>query len=419
MIDKSNSKIYKYIVFGSIILTCIIVMLLTTLKEFGEIDSIRSNQLEELYQIAGSTSDNDTYYAITDILKGKKDEDSIELGRQLLSEQGFTDSYVNNYVTIGNDNKNNILILNIVIAFIFIIGISIMVFYTKSNHKRELNSILEVLKRFTKGDYNFLAPITDESIGSKIKYDLESLGKTITITNARLQEEKEGTKALVTDISHQLKTPLASLKMYYSLMVEDGLEEKERQEFVERSKEQITRLEGLVAALVNISRLETGLINIKTKMNDIRETLIQAVNSVYMKAEEKEIKIDLHKIQPVELPYDDKWTKEAISNVIDNAIKYSDRNSTITIRTQKLHNYLRIEIEDEGIGVNEKEYTDLFKRFYRGKRDIVKKQEGSGVGLYLTRKILEDQGGNIKAISKSSMGVNNRGSIFVLQLLLE
>lgn len=419
MIDKSSSKIYKYIVFGSIILACIIVMLLTTLKEFGEIDSIRSNQLEELYQIAGSASDNDTYYAIMDVLKGKKDEYSIELGRQLLSEQGFTDSYVNNYVTIGNDNKNNILILNIVIAFIFIIGISIIVFYTKSNHKRELNSILEVLKKFTKGDYNYLASITDESIGSKIKYDLESLGKTITITNARLQEEKEGTKALVTDISHQLKTPLASLKMYYSLMVEDGLEEKERQEFVERSKEQITRLEGLVAALVNISRLETGLINIKTKMNDIRETIIQAVNSVYIKAEEKEIKIDLHKIQSVELPYDNKWTKEAISNVIDNAIKYSYRNSNITIRTQKLHNYLRIEIEDEGIGVNEKEYTDIFKRFYRGKRDIVKKQEGSGVGLYLTRKILEDQGGNIKAISKSSMGVNNRGSIFVLQLLLE
>ncbi|GMQ60396.1 HAMP domain-containing sensor histidine kinase [Vallitalea sediminicola] len=416
MIDKSNNN---YLIIGIIISICIIVIALITIKEFGEIERISNRQIEEFYQIAGSVSDNDTYYAITDVLKGIKNKEAINSGKQLLQEQGFTESYINKYVTIGNESQNNILMLNIVIALVFIIGISMIGFYTRTKHKRELKNILEVLKRFTKGDYNYLAPRTDESIISKINYKLETLGEMITITNTRLVEEKEETKALVTDISHQLKTPLASLKMYYSLMAEDDLEPNERQEFIGRSKEQITRLEGLVAALVNISRLETGLINIKTKMNDIKETIIQAVNSVYMKAEEKKININLQQIQSVILPYDDKWTKEAISNVIDNAIKYSDKNNTITIRTQKLHNYLRIEIEDEGIGINEKEYTEIFKRFYRGKCDRVKKQEGSGVGLYLTRKILEDQGGNIKAISKSSMGINNRGSIFVIQLLLE
>ncbi|GKX29575.1 two-component sensor histidine kinase [Vallitalea longa] len=418
MIDNSINKRHLYLITAITFMVFIIGVILINSKLFGEVESIKDKQIKSYYQMAGSDNEN-IYYTIADILKGNIDKEAINKGEEFLNNQGFTYSYIHNYVKLGDRLKNKIITYNIILILLFAVAVTIIIIYMKNSHKKELTSILHILEKFNKGEYDYTTTISNESINSKINYRLASLGEMITIKNTRLQQEKEETKALVTDISHQLKTPLASLKMCFSLMLEDDLMENEKEEFIERSKEQINRLEGLVAALVNISRLETGLISIRTNMNDIKETIIQAVNSVYMKAEKKKIHIEMEQIQSISLPYDEKWTKEAISNVIDNAIKYSPKESTITIRTQKLHNYLRIEIEDEGIGVKEKDYNDIFKRFYRGKNDLIKKQEGSGVGLYLTRKILEDQGGNIKAISKSSLGADNVGSIFVLQLLLE
>lgn len=108
-----------------------------------------------------------------------------------------------------------------------------------------------------------------------------------------------------------------------------------------------------------------------------------------------------------------KWTVEAIANILDNAIKYSQCGSDIQIRAQKLYSFVRVEIEDKGIGIPKEEQNKIFTRFYRGNNDIVKNQEGSGIGLYLSRSILEEQGGTVSV--RSSLG---KGSIFVIQLPL-
>ena len=149
----------------------------------------------------------------------------------------------------------------------------------------------------------------------------------------------------------------------------------------------------------------------KTALTDI---LVGAVNTVYHKASGKNIEIVTEDFEDVKVNVDRKWTVEALANILDNGIKYSPAGSTISIRVNKLFSFVRIEIQDQGIGIPREERNRIFSRFYRGSDETVKKQEGSGVGLYLTRRILEDQRGTVSV--RSSAG---EGSTFAVQLPLD
>ena len=238
---------------------------------------------------------------------------------------------------------------------------------------------------------------------------LKQLGHQIVTKNTRITEERESTKALVTDISHQLKTPMAALKTCFYMYL-DASDADEKTEFLKRSEAQLEKLEQLIASLMNISRLETAMISLTKEPILLSDLLVDAVNGVYEKARRKNIEISLQKTENIALQLDKHWTTEAVINVLDNAVKYSPQNSHITISIEKQHFYTLVKITDEGIGISQSEYNKIFQRFYRSNHSYVKKTEGSGVGLYLTRMILERQGGLIRVES-----VPEKGSTFILQ----
>ena len=193
----------------------------------------------------------------------------------------------------------------------------------------------------------------------------------------KIQDEKETTKSLVTDISHQLKTPVASLKMCLELLAEEDLSKEEEKEFLGQAVGQTQRLDSLTKALINISRMETGMISVKKIQAPIMDTIAQAVSSVYVKAQEKNIEIEVVKnsdeAADMAIPHDPHWTREAIANILENAVKYSGRDTCIQIRMMKRTSFLRIEIEDQGIGIDSRDYTKIFQRFYRGTAPQVKR----------------------------------------------
>lgn len=230
----------------------------------------------------------------------------------------------------------------------------------------------------------------------------------------RLEKEENDTKTLITDISHQLKTPIASLKMSYELLESTPLSEIEYQEFRKKEYEELKKLEGLLESLMNLSKLETRMIQIRPVPVSIKETLRNAVNSVYIKAMDKQIEISMEEFQDRKIPHDFKWTTEVFVNILDNGIKYSPEKTRITIQVSELVFGLLIEIRDEGIGIAPKEMHQVFKRFYRGSSEAVLSVEGSGVGLYLARRILEEQGGTIRV--KAAAG---QGSIFQVTMPYE
>ena len=241
-------------------------------------------------------------------------------------------------------------------------------------------------------------------IRSQLQEQMERVGHAVEVYKKQLEDEKENTKSMITDISHQLKTPVSALRLSLELLGDEQITEEEKREFLERGKQEVEKLNHLMGTLVNLSRLEADMIRLEPRKASLKATLIRGVNGIYLKAEEKQIEMEMKEFSDMELLHDPRWTAEAISNVLDNAVKYSPAKSAIRIRVEPMVSYVLIEVEDEGIGIEKSEYPNIFKRFYRGKRPEADAQEGAGVGLYLVRKIFEEQGGNVCALPAHGKG---------------
>lgn len=222
--------------------------------------------------------------------------------------------------------------------------------------------------------------------------------------------KKNQVMELVSNLSHQLKTPLANIMMDMELLQENTLSETERKEFLEHTKSQANKMQWLMNTLLKASRLENGIIHFEAYNTEIKETIAKAVSAVYAQAANKNITLSVEEFLDFSLYHNPKWTAEAMSNILENAIKYSPENSHITISITRLDIYTRITISDEGIGIPEKEYNLIFKRFYRGKN--VEQQEGSGLGLYLAQLILQQEKGYITI--SSTVGQGSSFHIFLL-----
>lgn len=322
---------------------------------------------------------------------------------------------------VGKNMQTDILIMLVVMLLIVLALVGTYFLWAKEQHHRlaeaanELDVIYEQLLRFQNGHVDML-PVSVEHGSQKFRdvYDrLRAFGYYFADVRARLEKEENSTKALITDISHQLKTPLASIRMSHELAGASDLSEEERQSFIETETQEILKMEVLLDELVKLSRLENSMIQIKSEKCSIKKTITEAVSRIYLKANAKDVELCVDMESDVEMVYDHKWTVEALVNILKNAVKYSESGTTIKIDMRCLVSHVLIQVEDEGIGIPEGEVHEIFQRFYRGSnaKDTVK--EGAGVGLYLARSIIEQQGGSIVAKRK-----NGRGTIFQIMLPL-
>ncbi len=218
----------------------------------------------------------------------------------------------------------------------------------------------------------------------------------------KTREERENIKSLVSDISHQTKTPLSNILLYAELL-EERTKDPEGRALAEQIFSQAEKLEFLIQSLVKISRLESGILEVIPTAQDLNPLVEETVNAYRAKAEEKQIRLLFRKgEEPVSAFCDRKWTMEALGNVVDNAVKYSPEGSRVEIRIRKFEFYACIEVSDEGPGIPEEERAEIFGRFYRGRQ--VQQEDGVGIGLYLTREILEKEEGYIKAAVRPEGG---------------
>lgn len=309
------------------------------------------------------------------------------------------------------------MFLIILLVLITWIGICLFCLWNRMRRQmereKERSYLYEQLLRLQSGQEEIL-PLPEEIDTGQFNllYDkLKELGYYFSDLKKCLSEEENSTKTLITDISHQLKTPLASIKMSHELSLSKELSKEERQSFMETETQEILKMEALLDELVKLSRLENSMIQIHPQKCSIKTTIRKAVSLIYIKANAKDIDISVEMEQDIVTLHDHKWTVEALVNILENAVKYSSAKTNITILVSCLVNHVLIQVEDEGIGIPEREMHEIFKRFYRGSnaKDTVK--EGAGVGLYLARSIIEQQGGTIVAKRK-----NGAGTIFCLTL---
>lgn len=219
---------------------------------------------------------------------------------------------------------------------------------------------------------------------------------------AQIEREKENIESLISDISHQTKTPLANILLYTQLLSESSRLSDEDKKIAEQIESQTEKLSFLISSLVKTSRLETGIIAVSPADQDT-EGLIRQLTDDYMPAaEQKNITLILGENAAGSAVFDYKWTMEALANIVDNAIKYTPCGGTITLSASEYSMFARIDISDTGIGMTEEETAAVFRRFYRSPE--VSNEKGVGIGLYLAREILEREGGYIKVTSKKGRG---------------
>lgn len=391
----------------------IAILFIFSMNQYNNLKNIYLEQLNINKKIVGSiVSEHPELEA--DIVNSIyiNDKDYSGLGEKVLKKYG----YDKNYKMIENINFQQHIKYFLVNNLIVFVGIIILIMLIMCNLMKyvfnKLDKVSKNVECIIHGKYNIKDDFKEEGIFNIIHSDLNKLSKSINVKIKDLDKEKENIKELVTDISHQLKTPLASLKLYNSLLLEEDLDEEDRTEFLKTSSMSINKLQSLIESLVNISRLETSMISIKKENKNIKSTIIKAIESAKPKAINKCISINLNDFDDKIVPHDSKWTEECIFNILDNAVKYTNLKGKIDIYVQDAINFIRIDIKDNGIGIDKNEFNNIFKRFYRSEE--VQELEGSGVGLYLSRKILESQGGNI--IVSSQKGEGSKFSLFLTKL---
>ena len=215
----------------------------------------------------------------------------------------------------------------------------------------------------------------------------------------QIAAERDAIKTLVSDISHQTKTPLANMLLYTELLKEKELSEESAQ-LVSAIGQQTEKLNFLIQALVKLSRLENGTIELQPEQRGIQE-LLEGMDYA-SRAEEKKITCEIMRGEEITALFDAKWTAEALDNILDNAFKYTPCGGRVTVSASGYELFARIDIADTGIGIQEEECAKIFQRFYRS--PAVREEKGVGIGLYLSRKIIEEQGGYIKVSSGAGKG---------------
>ena len=237
----------------------------------------------------------------------------------------------------------------------------------------------------------------EDTLTARLQHQLLKLRNILTAQNQMLAQEKEQIKTLISDISHQIKTPIAAANTFAELLSDGELSAEERTEYITTLQMSLGKLTFLTNSLIKMSRLESGIISLKPEKNSLNEIVLQVVKTIYAKAKEKGILITFECDQSFEAVLDFNWTAEAISNVIDNAVKYTPQGGFVRLQITEYPSFLRLDISDSGVGIPEEEQAKIFGRFYRGKQSVG--TDGVGIGLYLTREIINKQNGYMKVSS--------------------
>ena len=266
--------------------------------------------------------------------------------------------------------------------------------------RQELQTLVSDISHQVKTPVSNLKMATD----TLLEKPMTEAERTDFIRGIRSQTDKLDFlfQTLVSDISHQVKTPVSNLKMATDTLLEKPMTKAERTDFIRGIRSQTDKLDFLFQALVKTSRLETGVIQLDKKPGRLFDTVAQAMSGIVYAAEKKEIVVSVDCPEDLTVFHDSKWTSEALFNLLDNAVKYTPAGGKIAVSVVLWEMYVEIKVADTGKGISESNQAAIFRRFYR--EEEVHEQQGVGIGLYLAREIVTRQGGYIKVVSEPGKG---------------
>lgn len=277
--------------------------------------------------------------------------------------------------------------------------------YDRWRTARTMKRLDDMLTAAINGSFSETA--FDESRLSALESRLWRYLTASALSEGNVREQKDQISALISDISHQTKTPVANLQLYAQLLAEQPLTPQGK-DCAAAISAQAEKLQTLIEALVKTSRLETGILALHPQPGEISPVVERAAAQYAARAAEKGIALTVGQAEGSAV-FDPKWTEETVCNLLDNAVKYTPSGGAVTVKVKNYELFSAIQVTDTGPGISEEEQAKIFGRFYRA--PDAWQAEGVGIGLYLTRQIAEKQGGYVKVES-----MPERGSTFSLYI---
>ena len=283
-----------------------------------------------------------------------------------------------------------------------------------SARERLYDQAVRIVEQFMNGDFTEHLPRMEEGCLYRLFGSIDGLANALSVGNEEAVRAKNFLKDTISDISHQLKTPLSALVMYNEIIeseIEPGMENKETLlAFTEKTAAALTRIEELIQALLKVTRLDAGAVVFEKQDYLLADVVSRAVEELWVRAEEEEKEIVLEGADQMQVYCDLQWTSEAIGNLVKNALDYTDSGGKVLVSWEKHPEMTRLSVSDNGKGIEEEDLYHIFKRFYRsakGKRT----GQGVGLGLPLVKSIVEGQGGTLSVQSRIG-----EGTVFTMML---
>lgn len=401
----------KYFANPELKLSSVILFLLTTIFLFITLFALKTynNNLKDDYikSVGAITArvvekDPSLEKEIIPLITREASKEQREKGAELVKRYGLTESLDNELFPYINDvsQKNN---YTIILIFLFITLIFLILNYIQySFFYKRIRRLTFGAKKVIEGEYEININENKEGDFSKLAVSFNSMKDIIRNNITELEKEKQFLVDLLSDISHQLKTPLSSMMVYNDILLSKDLEKKQRETFLINNANQLDRMSWLIQSMLKLAKLDAKAIEFDKATESLNETISESINALESKAGEAGVKINFKDEQEMVLFHDRLWLEEAIINIVKNGIEHTSSGGRIDITLEENPLYKRVIIEDSGEGINEEDLPNIFKRFYKAKNS--KKSDSVGIGLALSKSIIESHNGIIEAKSRVGVG---------------
>ena len=335
------------------------------------------------------------------VTKEVSNDEAIK-GKEILNRYGINESLENELFPYM---KETVTRDNYLVALLFLIMAAVIFAFNYVQHTyfyKKIRCLTLAAKKVVDGDYDISINEHREGDFSKLANSFNSMREIIRNNISDLEKEKIFLVDLLSDISHQLKTPLSSMVVYNDIMLEKEISEEQRRTLLLSNQNQLSRMTWLIQSILKLARLDAKAIQFDKEKLSLNETIQESIDALESKAFQNSIKINFKEKGEVFLVHDSLWLEEALMNIIKNAIEHTNSGGEISIELSQNPVYKKIIIWDTGEGISEDDLPNIFKRFYRTKNS--KKSDAIGIGLALAKSIIEAHSGSIEAKSKVGVG---------------
>ena len=393
---KISSSIIILFMFFSVLMNIIIV------KAYN--DDMKKDYINTVGAISARIIDSKPYLEneiMPLVTKDISKEDEAK-GESFLSKYGVSSDLENSIFPYLNNSLSEEYALAIIMFLILTVSIFSLNMFQHVYFYNRIRNLTEVAKKVIDGDFTINITENKEGDFSRLANIFNMMKDVIRKNIKELNEEKDFLIDIFSDISHQLKTPLAAMVIYNDILLEKELTKEKRDVILINNQNQLNKMRWLIQSILKLARLDAKAIVFDKKVFCINETVRNSMDALEVNLNEKKVIINLNETEDIYFEHDTVWLEEAFVNILKNCFEHSSEFGHIWVKLYQNPIYIRVEIEDDGEGIDENDLPNIFKRFYKGKTS--KNSDSVGIGLALSKSIVEAHNGYIDVKSEIKKG---------------